>query len=97
MTDSPSSQPGLLIGDAARLSGLTSRAIRHYHAIGLLPEPARDASGYRRYGTADLITLVRIGRLRALGMPTWRIPEQIERPADSSLGHDLAALAAVAG
>jgi DNA-binding transcriptional MerR regulator len=35
----------LTIGDLARLAGTT---VRHYHAIGLLDEPPRDESGYRR-------------------------------------------------
>jgi DNA-binding transcriptional MerR regulator len=57
------------IGELAGMAGTTTRAVRHYHAIGLLAEPARDPSGYRRYGPEDLVALVRIRRLRALGMP----------------------------
>ena len=64
---------GLRIGELAELGGTTPRAIRHYHAIGLLAEPGRDASGYRRYGPAELVRLVRIRRLRSVGMPTERI------------------------
>ena len=40
----------LTIGQLAAYAGVTVRAVRHYHQIGLLPEPERDASGYRRYG-----------------------------------------------
>ena len=40
----------LTIGQLASYTGVTVRAVRHYHQIGLLPEPDRDASGYRRYG-----------------------------------------------
>lgn len=32
------------IGDAATFAGTTPRAIRHYHEIGLLPEPERAAT-----------------------------------------------------
>lgn len=79
MTTSESALPGagLLIGDAARLCGVTARAVRHYHAMGLLPEPERDSSGYRRYGTADVIALVRVARLRALGMPVPQIADRV--------------------
>ncbi len=84
---------GLLIGDIARLSGLTPRAVRHYHAVGLLPEPARDSSGYRRYGTADLIALVRIARLRALGMPVARIVERVGYSNSRDLSDSLRVLA----
>jgi DNA-binding transcriptional MerR regulator len=55
------------IGELARRAGVTSRAVRHYHTAGLLPEPARDASGHRSYGQADLDALLHIGRLRAEG------------------------------
>ncbi len=84
---------GLLIGDIARLSGLTPRAVRHYHAVGLLPEPARDSSGYRRYGTADLIALVRIARLRALGMPVARIVDRVGHSNSGDLSDSLRVLA----
>jgi DNA-binding transcriptional MerR regulator len=74
--DYPEAQ--LHIGELARCAGVTSRAIRHYHATGLLPEPPRDAAGYRRYGPADLTRLVNIGRLRALGMPLDHIAKTLE-------------------
>ncbi len=38
---------GMRIGEIAALVGLTTRAIRHYHHVGLLPEPARRPNGYR--------------------------------------------------
>ncbi|TWP48193.1 MerR family transcriptional regulator [Lentzea tibetensis] len=64
----------MLIGELADLAGTTVRAIRHYHAEGLLPEPIRDSLGYRRYGMADLTRLVRIRQLRDAGLPVDRIP-----------------------
>lgn len=54
---------------------MTVRAIRHYHQRGLLPEPARDASGYRRYGADAIVTLVRIRTLSDAGVPLARIEE----------------------
>ena len=56
----------LRIGQLAALAATTTRTIRHYHAIGLLPEPERDESGYRRYGAEHLVRLIRIRRLRSL-------------------------------
>lgn len=70
----------LTIGEAARLAGTTVRAVRHYHTIGLLPEPARDRSGYRRYDTASLLRLLRIRRMRELGLPLERITELVDAP-----------------
>jgi DNA-binding transcriptional MerR regulator len=37
----------LTISQLAAYAGVTVRAVRHYHKIGLLPEPERDHSGYR--------------------------------------------------
>lgn len=68
---------GLSVKAVADIAGLTPRAVRHYHSIGLLPEPPRDSSGYRRYGGKDVIDLVRVARLRALGMPLPQIAQRI--------------------
>ncbi|MEU6014350.1 MerR family transcriptional regulator [Streptomyces sp. NPDC047515] len=56
------------IGEIAALVGVTSRAIRHYHHIGLLPEPARRPNGYRAYSVRDAVVLARIRRLTELGL-----------------------------
>ncbi|WP_338036247.1 MerR family transcriptional regulator [Nocardiopsis chromatogenes] len=46
-----------------------SRAIRHYHAIGLLAEPPRGADNRRRYGYGDLVRLLWIRRMADAGIP----------------------------
>ncbi|MCE7001568.1 MerR family transcriptional regulator [Kibdelosporangium philippinense] len=56
------------IGELAGMIGLSTRAIRHYHHRGLLPEPDRLANGYREYGLRDVILLARIRRLTELGL-----------------------------
>ncbi|GAT66905.1 merR family transcriptional regulator [Planomonospora sphaerica] len=38
------------IGELAALAGVSTRTVRHYHRLGLLPEPERRANGYRVYG-----------------------------------------------
>jgi DNA-binding transcriptional MerR regulator len=83
----------LRIGEIAGLAGTTTRTIRHYHAIGLILEPDRDDSGYRRYGAADLVNLIRIRRLRALGMPLEQIATHIRAGEDADVGPALSALA----
>ena len=45
----------LVISELANLVGVTVRTVRHYHRLGLLPEPERRGNGYRSYGPADLI------------------------------------------
>jgi DNA-binding transcriptional MerR regulator len=71
------------IGDIAQLAGVTVRTVRHYHQIGLLPEPPRAANGYRLYGLADLIRLMRIARLKGLGLPLDRIAPLLDADHDS--------------
>ncbi|MGB7448146.1 MAG: MerR family transcriptional regulator [Ornithinimicrobium sp.] len=48
-------------------------AVRHYHKIGLLPEPRRDHSGYRRYDAAAVVRLIRIHTLASAGVPLGRV------------------------
>jgi len=47
--------------------------VRFYHSIGLLPEPVRDGSGYRRYAAADAILLLRVRALAEAGVPLAQI------------------------
>jgi DNA-binding transcriptional MerR regulator len=56
------------IGELADLVGISTRAIRHYHHVGLLPEPARKANGYREYSLRDAVGLARVRRLTELGL-----------------------------
>jgi len=56
------------IGDAAAFAGTTPRAIRHYHAIGLLAEPERGSDDRRRYGYDDMIRLLWIRRMADAGI-----------------------------
>ncbi|WP_410591608.1 MerR family transcriptional regulator [Amycolatopsis sp. lyj-23] len=65
----------LTIGQLAGYVGVTTKAIRVYHAKGLLPEPERDASGYRRYRAADAVELIKIRTLAEAGVPLARIRE----------------------
>jgi len=56
------------IGDAAAFVGITPRAIRHYHEIGLLPEPERGADNRRRYGYNEMIRLLWIRKMADAGI-----------------------------
>ncbi|MGN6301199.1 MAG: MerR family transcriptional regulator [Angustibacter sp.] len=68
----------LTISQLASYAGVTVRAVRHYHAKGLLPEPDRDHSGYRRYDAAAVVQLVRIRTLAEAGVPLSRVSELLE-------------------
>ncbi len=65
----------LTISQLASYAGVTVRAVRHYHAKGLLPEPERDHSGYRRYDAAAVVELIRIRTLAGAGVPLSRVRE----------------------
>ena len=65
----------LTISQLAAYGGVTVRAVRHYHAKGLLPEPERDHSGYRRYDAAAVVELIRIRTLANAGVPLSRVRE----------------------
>ncbi|MGW3396605.1 MerR family transcriptional regulator [Streptomyces hydrogenans] len=64
---------GLTIGQAAGFIGVTIKTVRHYHRLGLVAEPDRDGSGYRRYGSADLFRLTRVRTLAEAGVPLAEI------------------------
>jgi DNA-binding transcriptional MerR regulator len=77
----------LTISQVAAYAGVTVRAVRHYHHIGLLPEPARDRSGYRTYNAAAVVRLIRIHTLADAGVPLARVQELLDAdPAEFSDG-----------
>lgn len=57
------------IGEAARKTGVSAKAIRYYESIGLLPRPARQSNGYRRYSMADINRIMLLRHVRLLGVP----------------------------
>jgi DNA-binding transcriptional MerR regulator len=63
----------LTISQLASYAGVTVRAVRHYHAKGLLPEPERDHSGYRRYDAKAVVELIKIRTLAESGVPLARV------------------------
>ncbi|MFC3816305.1 Cu(I)-responsive transcriptional regulator [Lysobacter sp. GCM10012299] len=61
------------IGEAAQLSGVSAKMIRHYEGIGLIPQVGRTFAGYRIYSDADIHRLGFIHRARRLGFPMKQI------------------------
>lgn len=68
----------LTIGQIAAYAGVTVRTVRHYHQVGLLPEPERDESGYRRYGALAVVRLIKIRTLADAGVPLSEIDALLE-------------------
>ena len=58
------------IGQLAERTGLSTKTIRYYEDIGVLPEPARAANGYRRYAesTADRIAFIQDAQSAGLSL-----------------------------
>lgn len=87
--------------ELAELAGTSLRTVRHYHHVGLLPEPTRRSNGYKQYGVAHLVRLVRIKRLTDLGFSLPQIaamgdaddhPEQALRELDAELAETISRL-----
>ena len=65
------------IGEAARQSGVSTKMVRHYESLGLLPQVQRSDSGYRQYSDAEVHTLRFIKRSRELGFSLADIAELV--------------------
>ena len=65
------------IGQAAKLSGVSAKMVRHYESLGLLPAVSRTDSGYRQYSEAEVHTLRFIKRARDLGFSMEEIGELV--------------------
>jgi DNA-binding transcriptional MerR regulator len=72
----------ITIGQLAAYAGVTVKAVRHYHKRGLLEEPPRDSSGYRRYTAQHAVDLVKIKTLAEAGVPLARVKELLAASPD---------------
>lgn len=72
------------IGELAELGGVNVQTVRYYERRGLLPEPARTYSGYRRYGEHDVMRLRFILRAKGLGFTLSEVAELLELHANPS-------------
>jgi DNA-binding transcriptional MerR regulator len=72
----------ITIGQLAAYAGVTIKAVRHYHQRGLLEEPSRDSSGYRRYTAEHAIKLIKIATLAKAGVPLDRVKELLAADPD---------------
>lgn len=83
------------IGELAQRAGVGVDTVRYYERQGLLPEPLRQASGYRSYAAGDVARLQFVRRAKALGFTLEEIRDLLalsSRPED-----DMGGLKAAAG
>lgn len=66
------------VGELARLTGVTVRALHHYDEIGLVCPSQRTAAGYRLYADADVLRLHQVLLFRELGLPLDEIAAAID-------------------
>lgn len=66
------------IGEMAEKSGLSSRTLRHYESIGLIPPTGRSDGGFRVYTGEDLRRLMTIRRMKALDYSTAEMGRLLE-------------------
>ena len=72
------------IGEAAALSGMSAKMIRHYEGSGLIPAAARTMAGYRLYSDADVHRLRFVRRARSLGFSTRQVQTLLQLWSDRS-------------
>lgn len=63
----PGTKGGMQRAELARRTGCNHETVRYYEKIGMMPEPPRNASGYRVYDEAHASRLCFILRARELG------------------------------
>ncbi len=69
------------IGEVAERTGLTRRTLRHYDELGLLVPSARSWGDYRLYEEADLLRLLQIQNLKALGLSLAEVAQALADPS----------------
>lgn len=75
----------LTIGEFAKMTHLSVKALRHYHDLGLLePADVDPTTGYRSYTTAQVPTAQVIRRFRDLDMPLDEVRVVLQAPDEAT-------------
>ncbi len=82
------------IGDLAQQTGLSTKAIRYYEDIGVLPDPARSSNGYRSYdsGAVDRSGFIRDAQAAGLALTEIQLILDLRDSGESTCEHTIALL-----
>jgi MerR family copper efflux transcriptional regulator len=75
----------MLIRELAQRTGVSTKTIRYYESVGLLPRPQRGSNRYRLYTEADVELLCFIVGARSLGYPLTEIARFLAARDNGSL------------
>lgn len=70
----------MLIGEVSRRSGVSTRMLRHYDAVGLVQPTGRTSGGYREYSAEDIRRLLHVESLRTLGLSLDEVRRALDEP-----------------
>lgn len=70
----------MLIGEAARRSGVSARMLRHYDSLGLVRPTGRTVGGYREYTPEDIRRIFHVEGLRSLGLSLRQVARALDDP-----------------
>ena len=79
------------IGDLAQQTGLSTKAIRYYEDIGILPQPLRASNGYRSYGDGviDRISFINDAQAAGLSLTEIQLILDLRDSGESTCEHTL--------
>jgi DNA-binding transcriptional MerR regulator len=82
------------IGQLAERTGVSTKAIRYYEDIGVLPTPDRSPNGYRTYdrSTADRISFIQDAQTSGLSLLDIQMILELREGGESTCGHVIEAL-----
>ena len=82
------------IGEVARETGLSTKTIRYYEDIGILPEASRLDNGYRSYekATLDRIEFIKDSQAAGLSLTEIQVILELRDEGQSSCGHTISLL-----
>lgn len=84
------------IGQLAERTGVSTKAIRYYEHIGVLPEPERSSNGYRSYSktTADRIAFIQDAQTAGLSLVEIQMILDLRDGGEATCGHVIGSLEA---